>query len=145
MWQGVFLPHYKFSDPPEDKRSPYLDFLIAVSEILELSESIDGRIEKLHTFWSTGQWKKEKESEGGVEAVINRFFPRFVETIPGVSVALAEEMCSLGISTANKVLSATDEELINIKGVGKTRLKKIREYCATSTKKDSDRIDLVIR
>ena len=51
-----------------------------------------------------------------------------------------------GLDTPNRVADASDEKLLGIKGVGRVKLKAIREFCASITEnRDKDRLDRVLR
>ncbi|MHB8771295.1 MAG: hypothetical protein ACYC7J_09875 [Syntrophales bacterium] len=162
-WEGVWVPKTKtyrelgldIDEPPEGthasaagqvKPSEYLPFLVAVRRIVELSEPIENRIEKLRAMPVQGEWKVFVESHGGIETIIGRFFPDFIDTIPKIPVAARDELSEFGLNTPNRIAAATDKTLLGIKGIGLAKLKAIRDYCASITdKRDADRIENVIR
>ena len=128
------------------KASDYLPFLISVREIVEANESIDSRINMIRSKPMTGSWKAYVNRHGGIDKIINQFFPLFIDTIPKLSAATIDELCKLGIDTANKLVETNDEALLDINGIGKAKLKAIRDYCAGITKnRDETRLDRVSR
>ena len=128
------------------KASDYLPFLISVREIVELNESIEIRINKLRDMPMTGNWKMFVNQHSGLDKIINEFFPRFIETIPNINSSSVDELLKLGIETANKLENTNDKALLAINGIGKAKLKTIRDYCAGITKnRDDTRLDRVNR
>ena len=148
MWEGIWIPKAKNTwrelglDIDEFKESTvatdigpitvtqYLPFLISVREIIENNESIDSRINVMRTKPMTGSWKTYVDKHGGLDKIINQFFPRFIDTIPNLNVVITEELYKLGIVTPNKLETSSDDILLAIKGIGKAKLKTIRYYCA---------------
>lgn len=123
----------------------YLKFLIEVRKIVELDESIENRIEKLREMPMVSDWKTYVEKHGGIETISGRFFPEFIDTIPKISATI-DELSELGLETPNRIAAAPDETLLSIKGIGQSKLKTIRDYCAGITKnRDADRVENVIR
>jgi len=61
--------------------SGFIDIIpIAIREILELNDSIENRIDKLREMPVVGEWKKYLENHVGIDSVIDRFFPKFIDT-----------------------------------------------------------------
>ena len=78
--------------------------------------------------------------------IIKEFFPRFIDTIPTITSTVVEELSDLSLGTPNKIAAVTDETLLNIKGVGKAKLKIIRDYCTgIEVNRDAPRLDKVTR
>lgn len=129
------------------KKSKCLPFLIAIREVVELDESIDSRISKLHESRENfPNWRSLAGAFGGTDYFIKEFFPLFIETIPNINSSSVDELLKLGIDTANKLEEANDEALLAINGIGKAKLKTIRDYCAEITKhRDDTRLDKVSR
>lgn len=124
----------------------YLPFLISMREVLESNESVDNRIATLKKKSTTKEWKPYITRHGGIDEIINKFFPCFIDTIPKLNQTIIAELSKLGISTANQLEATSDSTLISIEGIGKAKLKLIRDYCA-SIKFDKNivRLDTVIR
>lgn len=124
----------------------YLPFLIAVRQIVEQTCSVESRIKMLREQPMVGDWRIYVEKQNGIENIIQRFFPRFIDTIPKINNATITELSSLGLTTPNLITEATDETLLNIKGVGLEKLKTIREFCSgISTNRDAERFEYVTR
>lgn len=132
----------------------YLPFLIAVREIVESDDSIESRIKRLSEMPMVGNWQMIVNRHGpshisksrGIDWIIEYFFPRFTYAIPKINSTTAEELSTLGLDTPNSIASAPDETLLGIKGIGQSKLKAIRDYCASNTKnRDAKRLDSVTR
>lgn len=118
----------------------------AAIPIVELDESIDGRINKLRELLKNNDWRDFLMSYGDADSIVNSFFPRFIDTIPSLNATTIEQLSSLGLVTANGIANANDETLLNISGIGEAKLKTIRDYCASITKnRDYIRLDNVTR
>lgn len=163
MWEGMWAPKTKtyrelgsdIDEPPPGMHASdigpilpgdYLPFLIAIRQIVELNDSIENRIEKLRDMSTVGKWKAYIEKHGGIEKIIRYFFPKFIDTIPSLNQSTEDELFKSGLNTPNRIAAAPDETLLSIKGIGKAKVKVIRDYCAGITdKRDVDRIENVIR
>lgn len=111
----------------------YLPFLIAIREIVELNDSIEHRINKLREMLSACDWQEFIGKHGGMDKIIERFFPKFMNL-------------AASLDTPNRISAASDETLLTIKGIGPAKLKAIRERCAATTEnRDADRVEDVIR
>ena len=170
MWEGIWTIQTKSYrelgidiDKPKVTHSSdvglvlpgdYLPFLISVRKIVELDEPIENRIKKLREMNLLDKWKIFVSQMGpshisqktGIEWIIDYFFPPFIMTIPQISDSVKDSLSQLGLNTANSIESAPDETLLRIKGIGKTKLKTIRDYCSgIKDNRDSDRIEDVVR
>lgn len=159
MWEGIWMPKTKTwrelgldldemdenmtsSDIGYVKPSEYLPFLLSVREIAESNESIDSRISAMRNKLIKESWRDYIAKHGGIDKIINKFFPRFIDTIPKLNKATIDDLYELGIVTANKLDAASDDALLNINGIGKAKLKSMRDYCASITKnRDDERIE----
>ena len=93
-----------------------------------------------------GDWRTYVEKHGGLDTIIGRFFPRFIETIPKINDATIVELSRLGFHTPNRIAAATDETLLGIKGIGQAKIKTIRDYCAViAENRDAIRLENVTR
>ncbi|ABW68751.1 hypothetical protein Dole_2948 [Desulfosudis oleivorans Hxd3] len=162
MWEGIWVfktktfrelgcdvdevaPGTHASDVGLVLPADYLPFLIAIRRVVELDEPIENRIKKLREMPMASDWKTYIEKHGGIEKIIRQFFPEFIDTIPKISAAI-DELSELGLETPNRIAAAPDETLLSIKGIGQSKLKTIRDYCAGITKnRDADRVENVIR
>jgi len=162
MWEGAWVqktktfrelgcdvdevaPGTHASDVGQVLPADYLPFLIAIRRVVETDEPIENRINKLREMPIWDEWKTYVEKHGGIETISGRFFPEFIDTIPKISAAI-DELSELGLETPNRIAAAPDETLLSIKGIGQSKLKTIRDYCAGITKnRDADRVENVIR
>ena len=111
----------------------YLPFLIAVRRIVEADDSIEHRIEKLREMPIVEDWRQFVSRHGGIDGIIQRFFPQFMNL-------------AAGLDTPNRIAAASDKTILSIKGIGPARLKAIRACCAGITEnRDLDRVENVIR
>jgi tetratricopeptide (TPR) repeat protein len=150
-WEGIWVPKLKTwedlgitgidefpdstmaSDIGAVRAEDYLPFLIAVREIVELEDSIENRIKMLREKPMEEYWQTYLMKCGGINRLIGRFFPRFIDTIPNISDVAIAEFARLGLDTPNRIAAATDETLLGIKGIGQVKLKTIRDHCAGIT------------
>ena len=169
-WEGMWLPKTKTfrdlgfnmnelprtiaSDIGLIRADDYLPFLVAVRKIVESHDSIENRIQQLKEMPLTKDWKAYVDKYGPshisksteMDWIITYFFPRFIDSIPKINVATIEELSSLGLDTPNNIALAPDESLLGIKGIGQSKLKVIRDYCASITNnRDAYRIENVTR
>jgi hypothetical protein len=124
----------------------YLPFLIAIRQVVEAHDSIERRVENLREMRFKKEWQTYLDKHGGIEGIISRFFPDFISTVPGITRETNEKLHALGLNTPNRLSGTADEALLVIKGIGPSKLIKIRAYCAGLTEnRDADRVDKVIR
>jgi DNA repair protein RadC len=73
---------------------------------------------------------------------MNKLFPCFIDTIPNLSNESVKELKSFNLLAADEVTNASDDQLLAIKGIGKVKLIKIRDYCAgVRVGRDNQRIE----
>lgn len=162
MWEGLWITNVKTfreigidMDEPDSTMASgigyvnpveYLPFLVAVREIVEMPDSIENRIEKLRDKPLLGVWRDYVDRHGGIEKIIDYFFPLFIETIPQASAAVVSELLRLKLDTPNLIANTPDAPLLGIKGLGQAKLKVLRDYCASiESNRDSTRLDGVKR
>lgn len=162
LWEGIWVPHLRTwrelglnvdeakstmaSTIGQIQPSDYLPFLISVRMIVESYETIDSRISQMRDNLITGSLKAYVVKHGGIDKIIDEFFPRFIDTIPKATHTIIDGLSKLEIVTAYGIESATDETLMSIKGIGAAKLKSIRDYCAGITEnRHATRLDRVTR
>lgn len=125
----------------------YLKFIIEIRKIIESYDSIDHRIEKLRVLLANKKWQVFVNiDKRNADWIVDRFFPRFVTSIPKVSTKLEGDLCRLGLDTANRITAASDETLLGISGIGQAKLQVIREHCnSVKENRDANRTENVIR
>lgn len=67
---------------------------------------------------------------GPVVTVLDAVLPDPLWEIPGISEELAQALRDRGIQDHAALVAATDEELLNVSGIGPARLQQIRDYFA---------------
>jgi hypothetical protein len=83
---------------------------------------------------------------GGLESLSKYFFPLFLDTIPKLNNESVKQLKELGLETPNAISHASDDMLLNVNGIGKAKLKTIRDYCVGITENlDNKRVDAVKR
>ena len=87
-------------------------------------------------------WKSWEPMPGDL---VRQFFPRAVDTIPGLSKAAKDALVAAGIDTGRKIAAASDPELLAVKGVGKAKLTAIREWQKGEFDRDAVLLDCVER
>lgn len=124
----------------------YLPFLMAIRKIVELEEPMKSRIDKLRSMLKTCEWQNYVDKHGGIEAVVQKLFPRTIRPMPKLNEDVKKELEKLGLETHEKLALATDRHLLSIKGIGPAKLKAIREHCFDMAKEiDADRVDSIVR
>ena len=160
-WEGIWIPklkpQYKLdlnetskmmcsSDIGYVYKKEYLEFLIDLRKIIELNDTIDNRIAALHEHYLSEKWKNYIDKHNGADKLIQYFFPKFVNTIPSLNDETVDELIKNNLVTPNAIATTNDSVLLDIKGIGKSKLKIIRNYCVKLTKnRDHIRIDSVNR
>jgi hypothetical protein len=133
LYAGIARKYTRASDIGLVRVADYLPFLIAVRRVVEAHHTIEHRMKKLRQMQLVPEWQTFASKHGGIEGIIKRFFPKFMNLAPG-------------LDTPNRIAAASDRTLLLVKGVGHVRLKAIRERCAGITEnRDSDRVENVIR
>jgi len=165
MWEGIWLPQTKgfveLGRPSDDFAEssmateigpikggirPYLAFLCAVRTCVEAHDPIEVRVENLKAVLAGPDYTGFVRRHGGANAIIDRFFPPFLNTIPGLPATAITELRSKRLSTLSKLSAVSDETLLAIKGIGPAKLKTLRAYCNTfKDGMNEKRLDLVKR
>ncbi len=165
MWEGFWIPLLKTNrelgiDIPEivmdgtmaSNVGPipvdggdYLKFLLKVRAIVEGFSGIEVRRAGLREELRNQEWANYCRKLGGKQAVVNQFFPPFIETIKGLPANAVAAMWECGLMTPAQIAAAADAKLLAIKGIGPAKLKFIRSACNSATDKESELVDLVER
>jgi hypothetical protein len=161
QWEGCWIPKLKsfselgLKEPLEGTSASdigqvypreYLPFLIDVRKIVELNDTIDNRIYKIFQHPPTNEWMFYVNKHGGLESLSKKFFPLFLDTIPKLNNESIERLKELGLDTPNAIAQTHDDILLSVNGIGKAKLKTIRDYCVGITKnRDNKRVDTVNR
>ena len=119
----------------------YLEFLIKVRTLVEGGGSIEVRKALLRSELQRASWGMFCLKLGGVEAVLDRLFPRFIDTIKGLPSATVAALLEANLTTPAKLAAMPDPTLIAIKGIGPAKLKRIRDACAGADDPESEFIE----
>ncbi|MHB8100527.1 MAG: helix-hairpin-helix domain-containing protein [Sulfuricurvum sp.] len=144
-WHGIWLPKTKTfrelgidvnemdegscaSDAGSVKASEYLPFLLKFREIVEKTLSVDEKIVSLEHLSKQDEnfkvfWNKHKAIDADFP---HSFFYKQLATIDGIGHKMAKALYENGFKSVSEIQNATDEELLSVKGVGKSLLVKIR-------------------
>ncbi|MDR0275766.1 MAG: hypothetical protein LBI48_10615 [Burkholderiaceae bacterium] len=164
IWMGVWLPKIKSlrklgSDageapmetmPSDIGQIPahggdYLMFLKAVRRVVEREDSTQERLAALEHELAKPEWQDFCGKLGGRQAIHAAFFPRFIDTIPGLPKTMVNYFGEHGLTTPEKIMNVPDGELLSIKGIGPAKLKAIRIACKHAAAKESELVDRVER
>lgn len=112
---------------------------------MESAASIDNRVEQLSAELKRQEWSEFVEKHQGADVIINTFFPLFIDTLPGVSASVKEQLRSVGIKTADQLSDCGLDVLLSIKGIGKVKAASIKEYAdGIKSNRMNERIDTLI-
>lgn len=142
-----FKPSTKSSDigPIPAGGGDYLKFLLKVRAIVEGFSGIEVRRAALREELRNPDWADFCRKLGGKQAVVNQFFPPFIETIKGLPANAVAAMWECRFTTPAQIAAAADAKLLAINGIGPAKLKFIRSACDSATDKKSELVDLVER
>ncbi len=151
-WEGIWLPQTKSwrdlgLDLPELRPTTmasdvgpipadggdYLAFLLAVRRIVEGRETISDRRSRLSGELSEKRWSTFVRKLGGKRSIVDRFFPPFTATIPGVASDIGAALRASRLTTPAKLSAASDAALLSISGIGPAKVKSIRAACVAAT------------
>ena len=145
---GLDIPEFSYEKTMASDIGPinadggdYLIFLKSVRQIVESKTSIEARRTQLRREIAESKWQLFCQRLGGREAVSDYFFPPFIDCIPKLTGETLQALWERGLVTAAKIETATDEELLSIKGIGPAKLKLIRQTCAMSNSKEAEWVD----
>jgi hypothetical protein len=157
-WQGTWVPKLKswrelgldIDEPAESAsaseiglihRGPYLPFLMAIRKQVESEGSISLRIEKLHAELRKPEWTDFVARHQGIDAITNKFFPFFIDTLPAISTAIKEQLKEQGIKTADQLSQIELRVLLSVKGIGKVKAAALKEYATGIKNRFDERIE----
>lgn len=120
----------------------FMPFLISVREVVEVDAPVEGRRKNLHELLDRTKWPYYVAALGGADKIIDHFFPSFLKSIGGLTQAAIEQLNQAGVNTAAALVDASDETLLEIKGVGPAKLKGIRSACELAADKHAVWLDV---
>lgn len=163
QWHGVWMPHIPEDSAmailrrpdsarisaseigPVQSYGPFWELLKIIRMTVEADTSAQDRYHAIKSVLQLAEWRDMAGQMGGVETVACRFFPPFVDLLPGVGAEARQALVEAGIRTPAQLLSASDAALLSLKGIGKARIAAMRSMAARSPNPDSERADLVQR
>src|SRR5690625_707992 len=86
----------------------YLRFLIQARTAIESNGSIEDRRQRLKQVLRKDEWSGYINKLWGRQAIIDRFFPAFINTLPSLPIDSRSALWRAGLSTTNKIAAATD-------------------------------------
>ncbi|KQZ43806.1 hypothetical protein ASD58_21205 [Duganella sp. Root1480D1] len=98
----------------------YLQFLIAVRQIVECDASIDARLSGLQTELLKQRWAEISKHEGhSFSALSGYFFPEFLDCIPRLREESRAELRALGMRSVHDILAASFQQVSQVPGIRK--------------------------
>jgi hypothetical protein len=111
--------------------SRYLPFLIAVRQVYEDGHlTLHEKISRLGNLSEVPEFSGFVAAYGGADALVNRLFPKVVESIEGLPVPAKDALLGAGLNSVEKIEMASDDELLALKGMGAVRLARLRAFCS---------------
>lgn len=112
------------------KPSEYLPFLVAIREVVEdRSLSLNHRKAGIAALCSRPEFSEFAERHGGAEEIFSYFHPPILSVIPGLTASARDGLSALGLHTVSGIRQATDSKLSSVKGLGPTKIARIRAFC----------------
>lgn len=144
-WQGIWVPVSKtfrelgldIDEPapgtmashigpiPADGGS-FLSFLKSVRAVVESDGAAVERRKRLHHSLADPAVASMVRKLGGRAAILDRLFPSFLSTIPGLPAKALAGLKARRLTSAKAISSASDTELLAIPGIGQTKLVVLR-------------------
>ncbi|MDQ1340192.1 MAG: hypothetical protein QG567_1349 [Campylobacterota bacterium] len=148
LWHGIWLPKTKsykelgmdIEEPDEGtssseigyvKASDYVPFLIEFRKIVESTKQTDEMIQELYNLANINQNFKsfwDRHCKADIDFP-HSFFYKQLTKIDGVGVKSAQLLYENGFKNIKDLEDAKDEEILKIKGIGKSLVQKIKKYC----------------
>lgn len=162
QWEGIWVPRVKTwrelgidtqAHAPLEVASEfgpvaverYLPFLLAVRSIVEADGSVAERRDRLQDELRNPQWATFCKKLGGNAAVVERFFPPFIQSIVGLSTQAQDGLRSATLCSPAAIDAATDAQLREIRGIGPAKLVSVRAACAVAIDRHSEFVEVVSR
>lgn len=134
---GIDLP-----DPqPQTVSSPiglvdwnrYVRFLTSLKLAATGEGSIEERAFRIDSVCEQVEFSRYTEAMGGVRAIIDLLFPRVIDQWHFLPDPLRAEMVRNGQHTVANIDQLSDDELLSLQGMGRSRLHRLRDWCAAFT------------
>jgi hypothetical protein len=122
--------------PCEDKE--YLNFIKSIRFIVEQVSTLSERREDLYVILKSSPWPKFIAAHGGIDLIVDKFFPMFITTINGLPKASQDCLIGLGCVTPKAIGAMSDQDLLNIQGIGPAKLSTLRLACNAATDPEAE-------
>lgn len=107
----------------------YIKFLIALKQATTSSQAIDECALDVDAICEQPANRDYVESHGGTRTLIERLFPTVLEMLDFIPPLVRSDMAAAGLTTVERIGTASDASLLAIAGLGPTRLRKLRAWC----------------
>lgn len=164
LWHGAWVPQtatvrelgINIDEVPESEMSSdigpipvnggrYLAFLLNVRRIVEGDGPVEARHALLRKELQHPEWEFFCVKLGGRQAIYDRLFPKFVDTVTGLPRSSAAALIQANLTTPAQLTAAPDAAILAIHGIGPAKLRLIRAACTGSQAPDSEYVDIVTR
>jgi hypothetical protein len=122
----------------------YLPFLLAVREVVERDSPIAERRQALAAELARESWLGFVVRLGGVDEIVDRFFPPFIGTLE-IRNATQAGFRRRGLLTPAQILAASERELLTVSGIGELTAAKCRAQCAQAPDPHAEFVEQVTR
>lgn len=107
----------------------YIEFLIALKQAATSSPSIDECALAVDEICEQPESRDYVEAHDGARTMIERIFPTVLEMLDFIPPLIRSDMAAAGLTTVERIGTASDASLLAIAGLGPTRLRKLRAWC----------------
>lgn len=107
----------------------YIEFLIALKQAATSSPSIDECALAVDAICEQPESRDYVEAHDGARTMIERIFPTVLEMLDFIPALIRSDMAAAGLTTVERIGTASDASLLAIAGLGQTRLRKLRAWC----------------
>lgn len=104
----------------------FLTFLVAARSIIETRAWVDERRSRLQALLRLPENRELVSKLRGEAWVLDMVFPSFLSTVNGLSIDCRSALDELALNTPASVLAASDQALLAVPGLGRSRLVKLR-------------------
>lgn len=107
----------------------YIEFLIALKLAATSSPSIDECALAVDAICERPASRDYAEAHGDTRRLIERLFPTVLDMLDFIPLLVRSDMAAAGLTTVERISTASDASLLAIAGMGPTRLRKLRAWC----------------
>lgn len=107
----------------------YIEFLIALKQAATSSASIDECALAVDAICEQPANRDYVEAHDGARTMIERIFPTVLEMLDFIPPLIRSDMAAAGLTTVERIGTASDASLLAIAGLGPTRLRRLRAWC----------------